>query len=612
MADITLALPHRGVGRAVAQAQPRALAAWAVALASAAIFAAVLTGFGWAQHTSYHTRARDLGIYAQVAWSITHWPPYRTTLLKFNDSHLAEHVALSMIPIGLVYAVWPDPRTLILIQQLTLAAAGIPVFLLARRQTASAPIGLLLQAGFYAMPALQTAALKEFHAVTLQPLPIAWLLYFALTNRPRAALACGIASLLVDEQGGVVAGTAGLLLAWRGARRAGLALFAAALLWVLLLVAVVMPAFHRPDTLDEVEGNRTLDHYARLRREPTVLLEYVRERSPDLLARLVLPTGGLALLAPAVLAVDLPSALLLGLTDSEGTYAGHRGAPLFVVPWMAAACGLARLRGRQWQTVALLPLIVGTALAYREHSPLPGGSAYDPRLYARVTHSSDVDRLLAAIPPDVRVSAASALTAHLANRAEIMLYPPDTYGYRAYTSAPYYLLDFTDDIYHPPAPWRAKGEMKLPGRGPEYSRWNASGAVLVARERWLPPRPDGTRFGDALVLEGYDLVPQGHELRIDTYWLAERRPAGDYQILYRIVDAQGNELARRLVPPVVGQFPTSDWRPGQRVREEARVSVPPGHALERLHVRLSWQTAEGQPGPQPPGGGEHELPPATP
>ena len=37
------------------------------------------------QHDTFHTRARDMGIYAQVMWNTSHGRPFASTLLADNS-----------------------------------------------------------------------------------------------------------------------------------------------------------------------------------------------------------------------------------------------------------------------------------------------------------------------------------------------------------------------------------------------------------------------------------------------------------------------------------------------------------------------------------------------
>ena len=71
----------------------------------------------FARYAAFQTGRFDLEIYTQVVWNIANGHPFATTLLKSNLSHLAEHVALVLVPIAGLYWLLPDPRLLLAIQQ---------------------------------------------------------------------------------------------------------------------------------------------------------------------------------------------------------------------------------------------------------------------------------------------------------------------------------------------------------------------------------------------------------------------------------------------------------------------------------------------------------------
>ena len=86
-----------------------------------------------AEHATYNSTSRDLPVYLQVIWNTAHGKPFHTTVLENNRLHLSEHVAPLLAAFAPAYAALPDPSWLLMLQQCSLAAAGIPVYLLARR-----------------------------------------------------------------------------------------------------------------------------------------------------------------------------------------------------------------------------------------------------------------------------------------------------------------------------------------------------------------------------------------------------------------------------------------------------------------------------------------------
>src|SRR5262249_1009533 len=101
-------------------------------------FFAVTTWLAFLRHDHFLTGRFDPEIYTHAAWNSAPGRPFETTLLKTNLSHLAEHVALVLVPIAALYRLLPDPKLLIALQQLALALLGWPLFVVARRVLGSA------------------------------------------------------------------------------------------------------------------------------------------------------------------------------------------------------------------------------------------------------------------------------------------------------------------------------------------------------------------------------------------------------------------------------------------------------------------------------------------
>src|SRR5581483_8756570 len=102
--------------------------------------------------------------------------------------------------------------------------------------------------------------------------------------------------------------------------------------------------YHDPRTLQEVDGNRTLNHFQEIRQAPAKLADRLfGERGRDAAVRLLLPTAGLGLLAPQTLLTAVPTTVTLLLQDRDDTFGRHWVTPILVGVWLATALGLARL-----------------------------------------------------------------------------------------------------------------------------------------------------------------------------------------------------------------------------------------------------------------------------
>ncbi len=103
--------------------------------------------------------------------------------------------------------------------------------------------------------------------------------------------------------------------------------------------------------------------------------------------------------------------------------------------------------------------------------------------------------------------------------------------------------------------------------------------------------PEGDRLGapiqfdGAVALDGVRVTGEGEAMDVTFWWRSVNPLAGDYVVFVHLYDADGQLIATADGPPLSGGFPTSMWRPGDRVRDARTVSLPGGaNASSRLAV----------------------------
>ncbi len=541
-----------------------------------------------AEHETYNTTSRDFGVYLQVLWDTGHGRPFLTSLLEFNRVHLAEHVALLLPLLAPLYALFPDPRWLLVGQQVALALSGIPVYLLARRMVGGVWLPTLLVAGFFAMPTLDEVAFDALYPVTFAALPMAFGAYFLITGRWRRGAACGLLALLIEEEAGLtVAGLGIFLLLSRRTIRWAPALLVASAVWLGLVGFVVMPRFHEPSTAGE---NRTLGHFEHLRQSPGEAVGTFLTRRSVLAARwLLAPTGGLALLAPEVLAIDLPHAATLLLADKEGRYRRHWAAPMLPAIWLAAVVGLARLGKSPLRLAGIGLLVVGSVASYLVDSSLPGGGDYEPEDVVWTERAEQLSYLAAAVPPDASLAASRRPLGHVANRSELYVFPPN-YGGRLWPPdrrVQAYLLDLTNDQTR-----EALAGRQSPLRASRpYALWLAGQDALLLTDRpSAPSRLVGQDLAN-LRLVGYDARRDASTLEVVLHWQsASGAPTRPLARVVRLVDDSGQLQAEQRGMALDGLFPTQEWPGGQLVLDRVRLPSPPG---QRLRLEVGWLADHG-------------------
>ena len=154
--------------RANARLRPR----WRLLLALLIALAGIgLAAYSIARHNAFNSKAYDLGLHAQVWWNTAHGRLFASSIEVNN--YLGDHVSPIILPLALLYRLWPDPRLLLLLQAAALALGAWPLALLARRRLQAiwpqqAHLAALLLALIYlTYPALGFVNRFEFHEETL-------------------------------------------------------------------------------------------------------------------------------------------------------------------------------------------------------------------------------------------------------------------------------------------------------------------------------------------------------------------------------------------------------------------------------------------------------------
>ncbi|MGC9349585.1 MAG: hypothetical protein ACP5JG_15720 [Anaerolineae bacterium] len=96
------------------------------------------------------------------------------------------------------------------------------------------------------------------------------------------------------------------------------------------------------------------------------------------------------------------------------------------------------------------------------------------------------------------------------------------------------------------------------------------------------------RFGEAIRLLGYDApgrAKPGDRIRFALLWHAVGDVVGDYTVFVHVVDDGGDPVAQDDAKPVYWFYPTTAWEPGDYVRDEHVLNLPP--ALPRGDYEVS-------------------------
>jgi uncharacterized membrane protein len=151
-----------------------------------------------------------------------------------------DHTSFILLLAVPLYWVWPHAQTLLVLQTCLLAAAAVPIYLLALRRTKSGLIATALAAAYLLNPALQNGNLEQFHPEAFLVLSVALAIYAAVESKPVLLTGAVVATLLVKEDTALLIIPLGVWVYFRRNRAWGLTMVAAAAAWAVFAYEVVI------------------------------------------------------------------------------------------------------------------------------------------------------------------------------------------------------------------------------------------------------------------------------------------------------------------------------------------------------------------------------------
>lgn len=393
------------------------------------------------KHKAFETFGYDLGNFSQAVWSTSHGKLMGMTTVPGSTFRWAFHfdpVLLLFVP---VYAVFPNPVTLTVLQVLVVAIGAIPVFHIARYFLDSDWAGIIYAGVYLMLPALQAAVTFDFHGVTLAASFLAFALSALLQKRYRAFAVWSLLVMSCKEDMPLLVLMMGLYILFIQRRwKEGGIIILASVAWFVIANFVLIP-FYSP-----VQENIHLVRYSGLGSSMGELILNVFLHPFQVLAvafepsklpywiRLTMPVAFTSLLDPSILLLSAPSLAVNTLSADPLVYRPdtfHYTAPIVPFIVISGVSGIARLGGWlgrgdedrrvRWQH-RLLIIVIGASLGYHlmaGYTPLRMGFEWP----TPDEHDTLAAHMLREIPPQASVSAQNSLTSHLANRQYIYTFP---------------------------------------------------------------------------------------------------------------------------------------------------------------------------------------------
>lgn len=612
-------------------------------------FAVLLIGgmLGWlsiARYNGFNAGMYDLGNMAQAIWSGARGEPLLYSRPEgLRASRLAGHVEIGYFLFAPLYALWPDPRMLLIAQATLFALGAIPVYRVAWRridaprdgERATPYAARCLTLIYLLYPTAQTSVLFDFHADTVA----APLILFALDALDTCswrwfALWTALALSMKFYVAALVVGIGAVLFVREGQRRAGMLTVLAGGIYGALAFFVVRPLFAAPSAggAAEITSNYLAYYFGALHEIAATL--------PDRLINAVVVFGPALLVAWRGWRWLLPGLPLAGAmlisTGPGGAFDYRYHHYALVVPFiiMATIDGAARMRhatpapsgalrrrGRSWRgdlgfTVAVTAifsaLLVNTPLNPLFWVGVPG-YGFDRSIYGVTPRDARLAAFLATrVPGDAPLAASTFVATRLVNRETVYLvrYPfearperlPDLLPQVQY-ALPDALFDWylqLDDGYGGGLDYDREA-IALLLRDPSFALVDMEDGLLLFERDADPGRAlinrlsivpdDGApalqQFGPFDLIRANIEVIDRQRLRASFAWrVRETLSSGmQYVAVSRLEGAPG---ARFVHLPGYALRPAWEWQAGDVVEETFDVLVSPDTPPGQYAWRVGW------------------------
>ncbi len=392
-----------------------------------------VAAYGWlvlTRHDRFNSTGYDLAIHEQILWNTLNGRFFASSLEV--DNSFADHFRPFMLALLPIYALFQSAKTLLLIQVAALAAAAIPLFLIADSRLKSVPIAMGVAFMYLIYPAVGYVARFDFHMGAIA-IPLFFMAFYALEReRWKAATFWLILTLLCKENMGIVVAIFGLyLMIMQRNYRLGI-------LWLMMGSAVfvftsfwLLPTI-RGESLDAMAryawmGETTTEIAQTVFTQPALIWDHLVSTNRLLyLVQLSAPVGFLNLLGLPELLIAQPFLMTNLMADHfcQPTIYCQYSAPVIPFVFIGLVYGLARLRRwlkneRSWKYAVLLVLPLATfnfwiENPFRDNLLLP--SALETMSNAEV-----VEQALTTVPDLLSVVTTNDYAPHLAQREKLFI-----------------------------------------------------------------------------------------------------------------------------------------------------------------------------------------------
>jgi uncharacterized membrane protein len=354
------------------------------------VVAIALVGFiiyfslaGWYRQVNLATSQFDMGNMDQTIWHTVHGQFFQMTEPGNPElrSRAAWHADFLLLIYSPFYALWPDPRTMLILQVLFVASGALPLYWWARKKIGDRPAAILSTL-YLLYPALQHGLVFDVHAVTLVTPILLWAWWAAAERRWWVYYPMIVLAVLGKEEVGLTIAAIGFFWIWRrGYRLMGIVSLMLGLGTTMLMLGYVIPHFRG------APGHFAIETYAQFGDTPFKVVEgvvrhpiealqrWMASESLGLYARLLAPVAGIALLGwPMLLALPELAVNIFSSNPNQHTILFQYMSVIIPFVFLGTVDGYCQLirRRPQWSRRSIWVLGAAGVISVWAWAPLPG------------------------------------------------------------------------------------------------------------------------------------------------------------------------------------------------------------------------------------------------
>ena len=408
---------------------------------------------------SFNSSMDDMGIMIQTLHNTTqgNWLVESVNLgVPLSRLWLA-HLEFIYLPLALIYKLIHRPETLLVLQSLFLALGALPVYLLARDRLKKHSAGLVFAAAYLFYPAMHNANLFDVHGIVFSTSLLLYMFYFLDRKRTGLFFLFAFLALLCREDIAVTLGMVGLYIFFiRKNRALGVTTAVVGALWFgtfYFLRPLLVDYFNAVDPAILADITRP-SHWAHMDggwlvvKRPLFFLDeyFLTGLNAKYIFWLLVPVAFLAFASPFTLAIATPI-LLINMTSAwlpthliEFQYT----ATITPVVFVAAIYGLENVREflkkrempRSVVRNTVLIYVVAVGLFSLGASLAKSNLRKLPEWQVEPRHRL-ISKVAKMIPEEASLSADMTLGTHAAERYEMYAFPDN------YLTADYVFYDLS-------------------------------------------------------------------------------------------------------------------------------------------------------------------------